>query len=88
MQIEGYLGEKERIFDALFEIAARLEDKDAEEVTELQREEVDKLKEEFSTMTKETWNKVMEHEIILINQLEQVRENLRVIFSSGPSLPT
>ena len=39
-QIDEYSEEKERLFDILYDFAAQFEEKEPEEITELQREEV------------------------------------------------
>ncbi len=42
------------------------------QVTDLQRDEVDKLREHFKIRAKETWSKVMAQELTLMTQTEQV----------------
>lgn len=71
-QIDRFHAEKEVIFDSLFDLAAQIEDKVPDEITDLQREEVEKLREQFSSNTKETWGKVISYEVTLVNQTEQV----------------
>ncbi len=70
--MDDFLVEKDRIFDKLFELANKFDDKEPEEITDEQKEEVNALKELFVTKTKETWNIIMDHEITLVNQTEQV----------------
>ena len=71
LQIESFLKEKENIFNKLYDLQIEFEERD-QDVTELQREEVEKLRELFRTRTKMTWNVVMTQEITLVSQTEQV----------------
>ena len=71
-EVDSFLNEKDVIFDNLYELAGQFEDKEAEEITDLQREEVEKMKEMFSSKTKDLWSTIMSHEITLVNQTEQV----------------
>ena len=70
--IDAFMNDKDVIFDTLYEMAGQFEDKEAEEITELQREEVEKLQEQFGQKIKETWSVIMSHEMNLVNQTEQV----------------
>jgi hypothetical protein len=72
-QIELCLREKEKVFNKLFDLAAEFEEREGEEVTELQREEVDKLRDFFRQRAKNSWNVVMSQEMTLLTQTEQVR---------------
>ena len=71
LQIESFLREKENIFNKLYDLQIEFEERE-QDVTELQREEVEKLRELFRTRTKMTWNVVMTQEITLVSQTEQV----------------
>ena len=71
LQIESFLKEKENIFNKLYDLQIEFEERE-QDVTELQREEVEKLRELFRTRTKMTWNVVMTQEITLVSQTEQV----------------
>ena len=55
-----------------YDLAADIEEKEGVEVTDGQREEVEKLREEFSRNAKQTWNTVMSQEMTLVTQTEQV----------------
>ncbi len=71
MQIETFLKEKENIFNKLYDLQIEFEERD-QEITDLQREEVEKLRDLFRTRAKMTWNVVMTQEITLVTQTEQV----------------
>lgn len=72
-QIEVFLKEKDGILDRLFDMAADMEEKYGnEEITDLQKDEVDKLRDLFRQKTKMTWNTVMSQELTLVSQTEQV----------------
>ena len=51
LQIESFLREKENIFNKLYDLQIEFEERE-QDVTELQREEVEKLRELFRTRTK------------------------------------
>lgn len=68
--------DKDRTFDAVFELANEIEEKEAEDVTDLQREEVERLTQSFVVRTKETYAKLMENELVLVTQTEQVNREL------------
>jgi hypothetical protein len=63
---------KEELFALFYDLAADIEEKEGVEVTDGQREEVEKLREEFSRNAKQTWNTVMSQEMTLVTQTEQV----------------
>lgn len=60
----------------MFELANEIEEKEAEDVTDLQREEVERLTQSFVARTKETYAKLMENELVLVTQTEQVNREL------------
>ena len=70
-QIEAFFREKEDIFNKLFDLQVEFEERD-DEVSELQREEVDRLRDLFRNRTKLVWNHVMAQEITLVSQTEKV----------------
>ena len=76
LQIETFLKEKENIFNKLYDLQIEFEERD-QDVTDLQREEVEKLRDLFRTRTKMTWNVVMTQEITLVTQTEQVILNIQ-----------
>jgi ribosomal silencing factor RsfS len=76
LQIETFFLDKDRTFDAVFELANEIEEKEAEDVTDLQREEVERLTQSFVVRTKETYAKLMENELVLVTQTEQVNREL------------
>jgi hypothetical protein len=67
-----FLKTKEELFALFYDLAADIEEKEGVEVTDGQREEVEKLREEFSRNAKQTWNTVMSQEMTLVTQTEQV----------------
>ena len=69
--IEAFLSEKETIFDRLYDIADDLQDQD-QQVTEFQREEVDRIIDTYRQKAKNSWNVVMSQELTLVSQTEQV----------------
>ena len=71
-QIEGFLREKENIFDRLYDIADDFNDRAGEQVTDLQREEVDRIIDLYRQKAKMAWNTVMSQELTLVSQTEQV----------------
>ena len=71
--------EKEKIFESVFELAAQFEDKEPDEITDLQREEVEKMRELFITKTKDLGNCIMSNEITLVNQIEHVRKSFILV---------
>ena len=72
-QVENFLKRKEELFGLFYDLAADIEDKEGVEGTEQLREDVEKLREEFSRNAKETWNTVMSQEMTLVTQTEQVK---------------
>ena len=56
--------EKEEIFNKLYDLQIEFEERE-QEITDLQVQEVEKLRELFRTRTKMTWNVVMTQEITL-----------------------
>lgn len=68
------MSEKDATFDHLYELVGRLEEKDPEEITELQRAEVERLREHFAQRVREVWNDIMAVEVTLVNQTEKVGE--------------
>ncbi len=73
-QVDDFLSEKDATFDHLYELVGRLEEKDPEEITELQRAEVERLREHFAQRVREVWNDIMAVEVTLVNQTEKVGE--------------
>lgn len=63
--------EKETIFNKLYDLQIDFEERE-EEITELQREEVYKLKDLVRQKAKAVWNTVMSQEITLVTQTDQV----------------
>ena len=55
----------------LYDIADELQDRN-ENVSEYQREEVDRIIETFRQKAKNAWNVVMSQELTLVSQTEQV----------------
>ena len=64
--------EKENVFNKLLDHAEELEER-GEEITDLQKEEVEKLKDSFRHKAKGTWSTVMSQELTLVSQTEQVK---------------
>lgn len=71
-QLEQYMVDKDKIVDELYDLAGVLENKEAEEITDMQREEAERLRERFSARTRQVWDKIMSLEVILVNQTEKV----------------
>lgn len=63
--------EKESIFNKLYDLQIDFEERE-EEITELQREEVYKLKDLVRQKAKSVWSTVMSQEITLVTQTDQV----------------
>jgi len=84
--VEAFLVEKEAIFEAASDLSARVEDKEADDVTAEQRVEGEALKERFSSAIKNIWSDVMAQEVTLVNQtqaaLAQFETNLGAMMSS------
>ena len=78
LQIETFLKEKENIFNKLYDLQIEFEERD-QDVTDLQREEVEKLRDLFRTRVKMTWNVVMAQEITLVSQTEQVIFYIKIV---------
>ena len=51
---------------------AALEDREGDEITDLQREELEQLRDDFKFKAKGTWDTVMSLEMVLVTQTEQV----------------
>ena len=71
-QVEVFLRKKEDLFGQFYDLAAEIEEKEGVEVTDSQREEVEKLREDFSKTARDTWDTVMSQEMTLVTQTEQV----------------
>ena len=69
--IENFNREKENVINKLYDLQMDFEEKE-EEITDLQREEVEKLRETFRQRAKTTWHTVMSQELTLVSQTEQV----------------
>ena len=54
----------------MFDLAAEIEESD--DVTEAQREEIERLRGRFVARTKHTYEALMGNEIVLVTQTEQV----------------
>ena len=63
---------KEDLFGQFYDLAAEIEEKEGVEVTDGQREEVEKLREDFRLTARVTWDTVMSQEMTLVTQTEQV----------------
>ena len=70
--VEKFLDQKESIFNSFYDKMAAIEDREGEELTDLQREELEQLREDFTTRAKGTWDTVMSLEMVLVTQTEQV----------------
>ncbi len=77
------MAEKEVIFESVFEMAGDFEDKEAEEISEVQRDEVDRLTQKFVARTKEAYSKLMGMELVLVTQTEQVIKQATVDDAAG-----
>ncbi|XP_059089736.1 dynein regulatory complex subunit 3-like [Tigriopus californicus] len=71
-ELELYMADKDKIVDELYDLAGVLENKEAEEITDMQREEAERVRERFSCRTRKVWDKIMSLEVILVNQTEKV----------------
>ena len=71
--IENFNREKEAVLNKLYDLQLDFEEKE-EEITDLQREEVEKIREQFRQRAKTTWHTVMAQELTLVSQTEQVRD--------------
>ena len=69
--IDNFIREKENVINKLYDLQMDFEEKE-EEITDLQREEVEKLREQFRQRAKATWHTVMSQELTLVSQTEQV----------------
>ncbi len=73
--VDEFLEDKDAVFDQLYEVIGRMEERgEAEEVTELQRAEVERLREHLAARIREVWAQVMAVEVTLVNQTEAVLE--------------
>ena len=70
--VESFLDKKENIFNSFYDKMAAIEDREGEEITHLQREELEQLRDDFKTRAKATWDTVMSLEMVLVTQTEQV----------------
>lgn len=70
--VETFLDQKENIFNSFYDKMAALEDREGEEITDLQREELEQLRDDFKIKAKGTWDTVMSLEMVLVTQTEQV----------------
>ena len=66
------MNRKEGIFNNFYDTLGVLEEKENEEIPEVTREELEKLRETFRTAAKSTWDVVMSQEMTLVTQTEQV----------------
>ena len=69
--LDNFNREKENVINKLYDLQMDFEEKE-EEITDLQREEVEKLRETFRQRAKTTWHTVMSQELTLVSQTEQV----------------
>ena len=72
--VERFLDRKEHIFNTFYDKMAAIEDREGEEITDLQREELEQLREDFTSKARATWDTVMSLEMVLVTQTEQVLE--------------
>ena len=66
------MDKKEHIFNTFYDKMAAIEDQEGDELTDLQREELEQLRDSFKTKAKATWDTVMSLEMVLVTQTEQV----------------
>eukprot|EP00095_Tigriopus_kingsejongensis_P003056 maker-scaffold101_size371023-snap-gene-0.20 protein:Tk03056 transcript:maker-scaffold101_size371023-snap-gene-0.20-mRNA-1 annotation:"leucine-rich repeat-containing protein 48-like isoform x3" len=71
-EIDAYMKDRDKIVDELYELAGVVENKEVEEISDMQREEAERIKERFSRSTKDLWGRIMSLEVILVNQTEKV----------------
>lgn len=70
--VEQFLSEKESLLETFYKLAGQMEEKEGEELDQLQREEIYKLKEDLEGKTKATWFHILNREIELVNATEKV----------------
>ena len=84
--VEAFLDKKEQIFNMFYDKMGILEEREPEEVTDGQREELEHLRDDFRVKAKATWDTVMSLEMVLVTQTEQVldlcEQSLEVMISS------
>ena len=83
--IENFIREKEIVINKLYDLQMDFEEKE-EEITDLQREEVEKLREQFRQRAKTTWHTVMSQELTLVSQTEQVSKKKKCYSSITKNL--
>lgn len=74
--VEAFMEEKESIFDSFYDLLAEIGGENnkegLDEISSVQREALDNIRDGFRTRSRETWNELMTHEMVLVTQLEQV----------------